>query len=55
MYSDSSGHTVEWLLSHITGIAFQIDVSVICYVGTAIASIWDETIRNDNNVIILTN
>ena len=51
MFSDYTGHFMEVLLSSSSGLGFQLAVSVICYLGAAIASIWDEDVRADMNNI----
>ena len=53
---DPSGHSVldilaALLCTAIGGIAFQTAVSVLSYVGIAIASVFDEDIRKDMNRI----
>ena len=56
MYVDPEGN-FPWLilglllLTPVGGIAAQIATSVVCYTGMAIASIWDEKIRDDMNDI----
>ena len=39
------------LCTPIGGIAYQVDVFAFCYLGMAIASIWNKDIRNDMNAI----
>ncbi len=55
-YSDPSGH-IPWLISAallftpVGGTTLQITTSVLSYAGMAIASMFDEDIRNDMNAI----
>ena len=55
-YSDPSGH-IPWLISAallftpVGGATLQIRTSVLSYAGMAIASMFDEDIRNDMNAI----
>ena len=55
MYSDPSGHSLigaliaayVLLCTPVGGVLFQAVTSLACYIGFAVASIFDETIRND--------
>ena len=39
------------LCTPIGGLAYQVSASALCYLGMAVASIWNEDVRNDMNAI----
>lgn len=57
MYSDGDGNFAIFALillglcTPLGALAIQAAVSAVCYVGMAVASIWDESVRNDMNSI----